>query len=43
LIVTCQANLSSGYAKLDPALPSDRLVTAWRVWVSASELREAKR
>lgn len=42
LIAVCQANLSSGYAKLDPALPSDRLVTAWRVWVSTSELREAK-
>lgn len=42
LIAACQANLSSGYAKLDPALPSDRLITAWRVWVSASELREAK-
>ncbi len=42
LIATCQTNLSSGYAKLDPGLPSDRLITAWRVWVSASELREAK-
>lgn len=42
LIEACRANLSAGYAKLDPALPADRLITAWRVWVSASELREAR-
>ena len=42
LIEACRANLSAGYAKLDPALPADRLVTAWRVWVPATELREAK-
>lgn len=42
LIAACRENLSAGYAKLDPALPADRLVTAWRVWVPASELREAK-
>lgn len=43
LIAACQANLSAGYAKLDPSLPADRLVTAWRVWVSATELHEAAR
>ena len=42
LIEACRENLSAGYAKLDPALPSDRLVTAWRVWVPAGEWREAK-
>jgi predicted transcriptional regulator of viral defense system len=42
LIESCRARLTAGYAKLDPALPSDRLVTAWRVWVPASELREAR-
>lgn len=42
LIEVCRSNLSAGYAKLDPALPADRLVTAWRVWVPASELREVK-
>ena len=41
LIESCRAGLTAGYAKLDPALPADRLVTAWRVWVPASELREA--
>ena len=39
LIESCRANLTAGYAKLDPALPADRLVTAWRVWVPAGELR----
>lgn len=43
LIAACLANRSAGYAKLDPALPAERLVTAWRVWVSSSEVREAKR
>lgn len=43
LIAVCRANLTTGYAKLDPALPSDRLVTTWRVWVSTTELGEAKR
>jgi predicted transcriptional regulator of viral defense system len=42
LIESCSAKLSAGYAKLDPALPADRLITAWRVWVPASELRETK-
>ena len=42
LIDTCRANLSAGYAKLDPALPAVRLATAWRVWVPTTELREAK-
>ena len=42
LIAACRSRLSAGYAKLDPALPADRLVTAWRVWVPASELRETR-
>lgn len=40
LIETCRAHLSAGYAKLDPALPAERLVTAWRVWVPQGEFRE---
>lgn len=40
LIELCHDNLSAGYAKLDPALPADRLATAWRVWVPATESRE---
>ena len=40
LIESCRTHLTTGYAKLDPALPTDRLVTAWRVWVPAGEMRE---
>ncbi|MFN0185613.1 MAG: hypothetical protein ACKVQR_17510 [Aquabacterium sp.] len=40
MIEACRANLSAGYAKLDPALPADRLATAWRVWVPGGEMRE---
>jgi len=40
LIATCRRRMTAGYASLDPALPADRLVTAWRVWVPDSELRE---
>lgn len=40
LIELCRKSLSAGYAKLDPALPADRLVTAWRLWVPTTEHRE---
>ncbi len=33
LAAQCRARLSKGYARLDPALPKDRLVTRWRLWV----------
>lgn len=36
LIAACQARLSTGYAKLDPRLPRDHLITAWRLWVPSS-------
>lgn len=42
LIDLCRQNLSAGYAKLDPALPADRLATAWRVWVPATEACEVE-
>jgi predicted transcriptional regulator of viral defense system len=29
----CRARLTHGYAKLDPALRTKKLVTAWRLWV----------
>lgn len=32
----CRPLLTTGYAKLDPALPKDRLVTRWRLWVPAT-------
>ena len=42
LTEACRAHLTAGYAKLDPALAADRLVTAWRVWVPASELGDGR-
>jgi predicted transcriptional regulator of viral defense system len=33
LIAKCRERLSAGNAKLDPALPSRRLVKAWRLWI----------
>jgi len=42
LIDLCRQNLSAGYTKLDPALPAERLATAWRVWVPATEVREVQ-
>jgi len=32
-IARCRAALTQGYAKLDPALPEAKLVTAWRLWL----------
>ena len=32
-IATCRASLTKGNARLDPALPSDTLATAWRLWL----------
>jgi predicted transcriptional regulator of viral defense system len=33
LIEACRARLTEGKAKLDPGLPSERLVTRWRLWI----------
>jgi len=33
LVAACRKRLSAGNAKLDPKLPAERLVTAWRLWV----------
>jgi predicted transcriptional regulator of viral defense system len=35
LLEACRARLTQGYARLDPALPSARLVTRWKIWVPA--------
>lgn len=32
-ITFCRARLSQGNAKLDPALPTKKLATAWRLWL----------
>ena len=33
LVAQCRERLTSGTAKLDPAVTSKRLVTRWRLWV----------
>ena len=33
LIAACHERLTQGNVKLDPALPSPRLVRRWRLWV----------
>ena len=35
LVAACRKRLSAGNAKLDPKLPGDRLVTAWRLRIPA--------
>ena len=36
LIAACRARLTKGNTKLDPSLPADKLVSAWRLWVPAN-------
>ena len=36
LIAACQERLSSGLAKLDPALPSKKILTRWRLRLPAT-------
>ena len=36
LATECHSRLTKGYARLDPRLSSQRLVTAWRLWVPAN-------
>ena len=33
IVAACQKQLTMGYVRLDPALPSQHLITAWRLWV----------
>ena len=33
LVAACRKLLTTGYLKLDPALPSQCLITTWRLWV----------
>jgi predicted transcriptional regulator of viral defense system len=41
LAAECRSHLTQGYARLDPALPSGRLITAWRLWVPAAHKQTA--
>lgn len=40
IIDRCKARLSSGNAKLDPKLKSERLITRWRLWVPLTVMNE---
>jgi len=40
LIAVCRARLTKGNAKIDPALPSDKLVSAWRLWIPSNWAKE---
>jgi predicted transcriptional regulator of viral defense system len=36
LAAECRSRLTQGYARLDPALPPKKLVTAWRLWLPSA-------
>jgi predicted transcriptional regulator of viral defense system len=39
-IEACRKRMTKGNVKLDPSLPANRLVTAWRLWVSERWAKE---
>ena len=39
-IAACRMRIRPGYSQLDPAVPSKRLVTTWRLWVPESLLKK---
>jgi len=36
LAAACRSRLTQGYARLDPTLPPEKLVTAWRLWLPSA-------
>ncbi len=42
LAAACRSRLTQGYARLDPALPSKKLVTSWRLWLPSATKQAAK-
>jgi len=42
LVDACLRRLTKGNAKLDPAIPSPRLVRRWRLWMPANWTTDAK-
>lgn len=43
ILAACQPELTKGNAKLDPALPSEKLITKWRLWVPQDWGKERKK
>jgi len=41
LAAECRTRLTQGYARLDPALPSRKLITTWRLWVPSARKETA--
>jgi len=39
----CRKHLTSGNAKLDPALPVDKLVTRWHLWIPESRVKSEEK
>jgi predicted transcriptional regulator of viral defense system len=42
LISACRSRLTKGNVKIDPAMPADRLITAWKLWVPAGWAKDGK-
>ncbi len=42
-IEACRSRLTAGNVKLDPSLPAERLLTAWRLWLPATWTKEQPR
>jgi len=40
VISACLSRITKGNSRLDPALPADRLVTRWRLWVPSTWAKE---
>lgn len=40
VIAECKERITKGNSKLDPALPSDRLITKWRLWLPENWAKE---
>lgn len=42
IVAACRERLTQGYSQLDPSLSSQRLITAWRLWIPQRWMRQAK-
>jgi len=42
LISACRSRLTKGNVKIDPTMPADQLITAWKLWVPAGWAKEGK-
>jgi predicted transcriptional regulator of viral defense system len=40
VMAACRVRLTTGNARLDPAVPADKLVSRWRLWVPGNWIKE---